>query len=91
MSVSVSVSVCVSVCVCGVGWVGVCMCGGGGAAEASCNKLHGTSCNTNKFINFVESVRPKKAIPYTMISIYVECHIDVVQRTDTAKRFLICT
>ena len=47
--------------------VGVCATrgGGGGGAEegASCNKLHGTSCNINKFINFVESVRPKKAIP----------------------------
>ena len=41
---------------------------GGGArwvAGASCNKLHGACCNINKFINFVGSVRPKKAIPYT--------------------------
>ena len=39
-----------------------CMCGG-----ANCNKLqlHGASCNINKFINFVESVRPKMTIPYT--------------------------
>ena len=35
----------------------------GGGGGASCNKLHGASCYTNKLINFVESVRPKKAIP----------------------------
>ena len=41
---------------------------GGGGREgggASCNKLHGAICNINKFINFVELVRPKKATPYT--------------------------
>ena len=48
---------------------------------ASCNKLHGASCNINKFINFVESVRPKR--PYGMD---VECYIDVAQVTDTSKR-----
>ena len=45
------------------------VCGGGrGGGGASCSKLHGASCNINninKFINFVKSVRPKKAIPYT--------------------------
>ena len=34
---------------------------------ASCNKSHGASCNTNKFINFVESVRHKKALPYGLV------------------------
>ena len=64
-------------CVCGDGV------GGGGRSEGgNSNKLHGASCNTNKFINFVESVRPEKAIP---------CYIDVAQVTDTSKRFLICT
>ena len=38
---------------------------GGMGVGASCNKLHGASCNINIFINFVESVRPKKVIPYT--------------------------
>ena len=43
----------------------VCWGGGWGVLGASCNKLHGASCNIGEFINFVESVRPKKAIPHT--------------------------
>ena len=45
--------------------VGVCGGMGGRGVGASCNKLHGASCNINKFINFIESVRPKKAMPFT--------------------------
>ena len=51
---------------------------------ASCNKLDGASCNIDKFINFVESVRPKKAIPIR-ISMDVECCIDVLQVTDLLR------
>ena len=47
--------------------VGVCA-----GAGASCNKLHGASCNINKFINFVESVRPEKAI-YGCWMLYRRC------------------
>ena len=57
--------------------------GGGGAwARDSCNKLHGASCNINKFIKRPYHIR---------ISMDVERYIDVAQITDTSKRFLIGT
>ena len=53
----------------------------GGGGGVSCNKLHVASCNTNKFITFVESVRPKK-VYHIRISMDVECYIDVAQVTE---------
>ena len=51
--------------------------GGGGLVVTNCT---GRGGEAGKFINFVESVRPKR--PYGMD---VECYIDVAQVTDTSK------
>ena len=65
------VGVCVCVCVCVCVWWG----GGGGA---SYNKLHGASCNINKFITFV-TLTPERSVKrplffYESSKLYFDLH-----------------